>query len=72
MNFAGYSLVFLLIYGAVIFFYFWGASLVGRAAEKKLRSRKSFFWLSLAFSPLITALIVATLPFPDSETKILK
>ena len=69
MNVASYSLIFLLFYGAIIFFYFWGASKVGRAAERKLRNRKSFFWLSIAFSPLITALIVAALPFPDPEKK---
>lgn len=69
MNVASYSLIFLLFYGAIVFLYFWGASKVGRAAERKLRNRKSFFWLSLAFSPLITALIIATLPFPDSEKK---
>ncbi|MDF9809333.1 hypothetical protein M2116_000270 [Aurantimicrobium minutum] len=69
MNVASYSLIFLLFYGAIVFLYFWGASKVGRAAERKLRNRKSFFWLSLVFSPLITALIVAALPFPDSETR---
>ena len=63
--------LFLIIafYAAIIFFYFWGSSQVGKAAERKNRNRRSFFWLSLVFSPLLTALIVATLPFSDLDPK---
>jgi hypothetical protein len=53
--------------GAIIFFYFWGSSKVGIAAELKGRNRRSFFWLSLVFGPLLTALIVATLPFTEKR-----
>lgn len=67
------SAIFILLviafYVAIIFFYFWGSSQVGKAAERKLRNRRSFFWLSLVFSPLITALIVATLPYSDLDPK---
>ena len=64
--------LFIAFYAALIFFYFWGSSRVGMAAERKNRNRRSFFWLSLVFSPLVTALIVATLPFPEQESKNIK
>lgn len=35
---------------------------IGSAAARKGRSFQTFFWLSLLFSPLVTGIIVATLP----------
>jgi len=45
------------------------AHLIGKSARVKNRSYRSFFWLSLAFSPLLTALVVATLPFNNYDKR---
>lgn len=39
-----------------------GAALIGDSARKKGRNFYSFFWLSYLISPVITGIIVATLP----------
>ncbi|MEN9753038.1 MAG: hypothetical protein RL670_729 [Actinomycetota bacterium] len=46
-----------------------GGLLVGAAAARKNRSRQSFFWLTLLLSPILTGLIVATLPFDESDPR---
>lgn len=38
---------------------------IGSAAARKGRSFQAFFWLSLLLSPLVTGIIVATLPSQD-------
>ena len=43
--------------------------LVGGAAARKNRSRQSFFWLTILLSPILTGLIVASLPFTDSDPR---
>lgn len=58
-----------LLYVALVVIYFWGCSKVGKAAERKNRSRRSFFWLSIVFNPLVTAFVVAVLPFTDSDPR---
>lgn len=42
---------------------------IGSAAEKKDRSFSGFFWLSFLFSPFLPALVVAALPFRDSDER---
>lgn len=46
------------------------AAAIGNAAERKGRSWVAFFWLSLLITPLLTALIVATLPAPTTATSV--
>jgi hypothetical protein len=46
-----------------------GGLLVGAVAARKNRSRQSFFWLTLLLSPILTGLIVATLPFDESDPR---
>ena len=53
--------LFLLIWTTVALF-------IGRAAMKKGRSFYSFYFLSLLLSPIITALIVATISRPSDST----
>jgi hypothetical protein len=51
----------------IVGFFIWASSAVGKAAERKGRSRRSFFWLSLVLSPigpLLMAIIVATMAPP--------
>ena len=45
------------------------AHFVARAARMKNRSYASFFWLSILSSPIITGLIVATLPFNSDDPR---
>ena len=40
---------------------------IAKAAQRKERSYGSFFALSILLSPLITALVVAALPFTASD-----
>lgn len=40
---------------------------IGKAAERKDRSYAAFFVLSILLSPLITALVVAALPFNSDD-----
>lgn len=42
---------------------------IGKAAERKHRNYVSFFVLSILLSPLITALVVAALPFDNSDPR---
>jgi small-conductance mechanosensitive channel len=59
--------------GVALVVLIWGtfavlSSLVGRAAERKGRSRRTFFWLSLVFAPLgilIMGVIVAVMAPPQ-------
>jgi len=43
------------------------AHFIGKAAARKERSYGSFFALSILLSPLITALVVAALPFSSQD-----
>lgn len=45
------------------------AHFIGKAAARKERSYGSFFALSILLSPLITALVVAALPFTAYDAK---
>jgi len=42
---------------------------IAKAAQRKERSYGSFFVLSIFLSPLITALVVAALPFTTSDPR---
>lgn len=42
---------------------------IGKAAARKNRSYGAFFALSILLSPLITGLVVAALPFDESDPK---
>ena len=42
---------------------------IGKAAERKHRSYGAFFVLSILLSPLITALVVAALPFDANDPR---
>ena len=61
------------VVGVALVVLIWGSfgllsSLVGRAAERKGRSRRTFFWLSLVFAPLgilIMGVIVAVIAPPQ-------
>jgi len=51
----------------IIGFFIWASSSVGKAAERKGRSRRAFFWLSLVLlpiGPLLMGIIVATMAPP--------
>lgn len=51
----------------VVVFFVWASASVGKAAERKGRSRHAFFWLSLVLSPigpLLMAIIVAIMAPP--------
>lgn len=45
------------------------AHFIGKAAQRKERSYGSFFALSILLSPLITALVVAALPFTADDSR---
>lgn len=57
----------LILVGLAVIIYV--SHLIGKAAERKHRSYGSFFALSLLLSPLITALVVAALPFDDEDPR---
>jgi hypothetical protein len=57
----GIVVVFLAL--AVIAGYIVAVVFIGRAAGRKNRSVAAFVWLTLLLSPLITALVVAAIPF---------
>ena len=61
------TLIVLVLFIALVVFWFVWASMVGKAAEQKLRNRKSFFLLSVATGPLFMAVVVAAIPFPDNH-----
>lgn len=42
---------------------------IGGAAARKNRSKQTFFWLTLLLSPILTGLIIATLPFDDADPR---
>lgn len=60
------TVLYLVVSALVLALWILVAALVGKAAERKLRSFWSFFLIALFISPLLGAVIVAALP-PSTE-----
>lgn len=60
---AAFGVFFLLIIAVSVLI----GHFIGKAAARKNRSYGAFFALSILLSPLITGLVVAALPFDESD-----
>ena len=57
------------LYLALIFTYITICQKIAQAAFRKRRSYRSFFWLSLLVSPVISGFIVAAMPFDPQDPR---
>ena len=66
---SSYPVIGFLVLLVIVGGYFAIVGAIASAARRKNRSFGAFFWLSLLISPLITGLVVAALPFDESDPR---